>query len=525
NGTGTSAVTEGWTGKSVAVETGSFDLPNGLAAGATKDIVTASAGFFSDDKIEGSRKYTEKALKDTQDGVVLAYSQTSGVKAEDNGAKLAYHALKNTGSALTLGEVAAFEQDGTAATYGKDFDLTGASINADGLSFKTGLDDAASGTPMTVVDASEAVKNEKGDSLQGFEDETFENTFDNEVKDALTLAGTRTDTLSQDDAKTKLTYTVGERVVDTATFKGTIAWNEGDAYYRNADYTFSGKTAINAKDLTFDKVEDAVAVGDSMTLVAAEGIKAGNEVMQPTAGDINVAYTDGNGIAFEATAEGEVKAADGSFNYEVTGVGLNQLDLAGWKGSAASDVPDGWALAENATVKTDGMAVPEVKAGKHIDILQANAAGFFDGAKINGANAYKTEAFTESNPSKSVTVAGSQGKGVTLNKEKDHLIYAVGTKDVDKVTLGKMDWEKDATLLDRSSDAYNYTGAGLDGSSFAMNYREESDVKNVAAGDTMTLLKANGTLNLSTESEKTNSYSYEPVAGVTVNGTITGKLA
>ena len=150
------------------------------------------------------------------------------------------------------------------------------------------------------------------------------------------------------------------------------------------------------------------------------------------------------------------------------------------------------------------MAVPEVKAGKHIDIPQANAAGFFDGAKINGANAYKTEAFTESNPSKSVTVAGSQGKGVTLNKEKDHLIYAVGTKDVDKVTLGKVDWNKDASLLDRSSDAYNYTGAGLDGSSFAMNYREESDVKNVAAGDTMTLLKANGTLNLSTESEKTN---------------------
>ncbi|MBR6000981.1 MAG: hypothetical protein IK089_06985, partial [Oxalobacter sp.] len=57
DGKGTSTVDDDWTGEAVAVETGSFAAPADLAAGSTRDIVTASKGFFTDGKISGANKY------------------------------------------------------------------------------------------------------------------------------------------------------------------------------------------------------------------------------------------------------------------------------------------------------------------------------------------------------------------------------------------------------------------------------------------------------------------------------------
>jgi len=68
-----------------------------------------------------------------------------------------------------------------------------------------------------------------------------------------------------------------------------------------------------------------------------------------------------------------------------------------------------------------------VSSGKHMDILQADAAGFFAGAAINGANAYKMEAFTESDQAKSVTlaplmfVAGDHAKNDISQEWKENL--------------------------------------------------------------------------------------------------------
>ncbi len=130
----------------------------------------------------------------------------------------------------------------------------------------------------------------------------------------------------------------------------------------------------------------------------------------------------------------------------------------------------------------------------------------------------------EMTPAKGVTITTSNTHTVSLDKDNGYknVLYTV-TNITSKITLGNIDWQKDATLLDRSSAGYNYaavTSLGTD--NFAVTYDKP---ETVAAGDTMTLLKANKTLADMAAQTKTNNYEYEPVAGVKVNATVTGSLA
>ena len=101
-------------------------------------------------------------------------------------------------------------------------------------------------------------------------------------------------------------------------------------------------------------------------------------------------------------------------------------------------------------------------------------------------------------------------------------MYAVSRKEVSAVDAGATEWQPGATLLDGSSTDYDYsniTSIGTDGFDVTFDKPEE-----VAAGESMTLLKANETLADMAAQEKTNSYSFEPVSGVTVDAGITASL-
>ena len=98
----------------------------------------------------------------------------------------------------------------------------------------------------------------------------------------------------------------------------------------------------------------------------------------------------------------------------------------------------------------------------------------------------------------------------------------MGTKDVNTVALGKVDFVKGSTLFDRSGAGYNYAGvAALGTDGFAVSY---ASPETVATGDSMTLLQANATLKDMAEQVKQTSYSFAPVSGVTVDAAITGSL-
>ncbi|MBQ5344200.1 MAG: hypothetical protein J6F33_03275, partial [Acidaminococcaceae bacterium] len=457
NGTGTSAVTDGWTGNGVAVTTGNFAAPTDLAAGSARDIVTASAGFFTDDAITGANKYGNGGTftETEQAGVTLAGHKVGGVKADADGAKLTYYAMNKTGDTLTLGE-AKFVANGTVAKYGNEYDLTAAAINADGLKFTEGQDAMKAGAVMTVVDATGAVKS-GGASLVEFAGKTYEVDFTDAIEDTVvTLTGKHTDTLSQDEARTKLIYTVGDRNVATAAFEGTADFTAGGEHAKaGSTYIFDSATKVDAAKLTFNEIKEALEVGSNMTLLSANGLTESNEVTQPTDPSVPIAYTDTAGIKYGAAASGTVKAAANTVNYVVDSVAVNSINLAGWSGTASA-VTAGWTLASGATIETDGMTAPDVAAGNHVDIVKSDSDGFFASATINGANKYKAVSFNEKDGG--ITFKGSQSKGVTLNEEKNHIIYAAGTKDVATATMtGTIAWDTGKVYYENTKYTFSDT--------------------------------------------------------------------
>ena len=117
---------------------------------------------------------------------------------------------------------------------------------------------------------------------------------------------------------------------------------------------------------------------------------------------------------------------------------------------------------------------------------------------------------------------GTQG-GVLKKDGNTKLIYTVGKKDVNTINIGAVKWQKDATPFDGSDAGYNYANVTeLGTENFAVTYDKPEDV---AANDSMTLLKANETLKEMAEQTKSTSYSCSPVSGVTIDASITGKLA
>ena len=109
-------------------------------------------------------------------------------------------------------------------------------------------------------------------------------------------------------------------------------------------------------------------------------------------------------------------------------------------------------------------------------------------------------------------------------KAADNAIkYEVTGVNVNKADIGSVAWQKDATLVDFSDKANNFAGVTTIGTDkFAMTYAKPEEV---AAKQSMTLLKANDSLKAIVNEEKAKAYNIEPVGGVTIEGNLKGKLA
>ena len=117
-------------------------------------------------------------------------------------------------------------------------------------------------------------------------------------------------------------------------------------------------------------------------------------------------------------------------------------------------------------------------------------------------------------------LAGIQEKGVTFDSAKTNLVYKLGSKDVTSLKLNTISWEDGAELLSR--DKYNYSKLNsLDTKDFNITYEKPETVE---ANQSMTLLKANETLADMASIDKSVSYQYEPLSGVTMNAVIMSRL-
>ena len=494
----------------IAVDTDGMAAPGAMAAGDSKTLVEATGANFTGIAVTGAYAWQNEGSLDTApvNGVSVTGSSTGG-GVKGDGTKIIYQKSKNAITSLTFGEVD-FADKGTARSFGADDDLSSASINADGLSFSN-ASSLSSGQSMTLVDATGALGTA---TIANFTDKKYETTFEDKVTDNLTIKGAQTDWLKQNGG-TKLVYTVGDREVSEAAMSGNLAWSDGVTHYTNTNYKFDGNTKVNV-GVNFTATADPLA-GTTKTMTLLKGatdVAASNVTGTPS---FTVTLDQAN-TTLSADAAGTVGLSGNDVTYAVSSVQLQTVTVKN-VGDAADTVPVKWTIADGAVVETDGMAVPEVAAGTHKDILQSNTDHFFANVTVNGANAYKPVDFKEE--SSGVTLAGSQEKGVTLNSEKNHLIYAVGSKDVTSVTLGNVTWQKDATLVDGSSTDYNYKGVTeITADDFVIMNPED-----VAADDSMTLLKANATLQEMAQKMKASYNNYEVAPGVTIDGNITGQMS
>ena len=495
--------------------------PSGLEPGETKAIITATGtDYFNGIKLNGNHVWNVDGSPLTSDlevgGVTIAGTQTKGgVKVDEaNKSQLIYEESKKNVTSITLGEVT-FAKNGTARAFDKTYDATSANINADSLKFtEASRALMTSGSSMTIVDASAAIKNAGGNALPSFAAKNYDSTFTDSVTDQLTLTGTRRDTLAQDAALTKLTYTVGDRVVSKASMSGEIAWQSGDTHYANTAYTFNSSTAVDIANVKFTATDDPL--NTSMTLIEnAAGVTAGNVSGSP---DFTVALKN---TTITATATGNASMDAGDLKYTVTGVTLDSVSV---NGVGSDAIPAGWGTVSNVQIDTDNMTVPaDATYGSPQVIMTASSAIFTDdnitGSKKFGVNPAR---FTDEDNTDAVVIVGKQNAGVKASADGKSLLYEVGKKEASSVTLAKVDWAKGATGFDGSSEEYDYSGIqSLGTDSFDVAY---SAPEMVAAGDNMTLLQANATLKDMAAETGSASYSFAPVSGVTIDAAVTGSL-
>ena len=515
-----STVTASWDTKNAEVKTSGISV-TGMNPGDTKTILTAASGSdFSSVTLDAGAwqkggDITDKAVN----GVEIAGETTGGgVKVSDDKTQLVYQQDKKNVTGITLG---AFDASQAARSFGSGDDLRSATINAGGFSISN-LD--ATKSSVVVLDATNAVAGSDGATLKEFATQNVGDAlpFQEKIDDTvLTFSGTHQDALEQNDAKTQIVYKVGNKNVTDVKFDGDVAWSDS-AYYTNdaAQYKFNGATNVDAEKLKVTgETSKALKTGDAMTLLSATGmtanIKSDQSDANKTASKVAVNYKDDKGVAFKAEAKGEVKAEAAAVKYSINEVKLTEVDLSAWTGSESS-VPDTW-TAEDKSVTVNHADAITVSPSSTQTILTAGSGMFKD---VNvPLKAVAFDPVTQNG----VTLEGTQTNSIKITQTKvanDTITYEVGKKDVKTISIGSIKW-KGATL-NGSSEEYNYENAAYNTGGFAV-----SNLEDVEAAKTMTLLEANETLKEMAEETKTFAYpdSYEPAPGVIMKGEISGKLS
>ena len=418
-------------------------LDIGKSVALVKNAANLTAG--------ASVTYKDDAAKHTQE-FTLAHPDTKiDVTGELSGTvATADKEVQFTSTGLEMKAVNLANWDGQAAEEDAFNGWTGSGVAVETGNFANpGL---AAGKSVDIITTSTANFFDK-DKVTG--DKAFkEEAFANDTAEGVTLSGNKFGGVTTTNDNKVLTYYAETMGVDNVSL-GEMTW--GTARAAATGYDFTKVKTVDATELSFTNPEEVTGSKDLLT--DATNLAAGAAVSYKD-GKVNHAQefekTLDNKAIVTATLTGTVDtSAAGKISYSSTGTSMSKINLAGWDGANASAVPTDWTLTGDATIETDGMTAPVVDPGNHIDIIQSSTDNFFANAKINGANAYADSAFTEEDGG--ITFTGSQSKGVTLNSEKNHIIYAAGTKDVTKATVaGEISWTDGGTYYDNTK--YTFTG-------------------------------------------------------------------
>lgn len=357
--------------------------------------------------------------------------------------------------------------------------------------------------------------------------------FSGDESKGVTLSGTKSGGVQIMDSGKSLEYVAESFNVKNISL-GAMSWNTPRAMTDNYSFGNVGDNDIDASKLTFTFADASVVNGLTSgttidLLTSAKGLGTGLGVTGSPSQ--TVSYTAANVATLSGTLTGSVataaeNATTGKVTYTVGHKTLDSVDISAWNGTAADSVDASWEKnASGISVTGSGFTKPTTY-GDHT-ILTATDANFFTGAKIDSSIAY-TLSGSYSETEQNITLSGKQAGGVLANGSS--LVYKVGTAYIDTIKLGKVTYAKDTVLLNKSdTNLYNYSNVNsLDKSSFVMSMTDEQK-KAAKANDSMTLVKANTTLNdIAAQEASKGSYTYANTSAnsdLTVKGTVTGNVA
>ena len=248
--------------------------------------------------------------------------------------------------------------------------------------------------------------------------------------------------------------------------------------------------------------------------VSATNISAGGAI---AAGSITAANVSAGGnISASANISADSISAGGTIsaggNLTAGTLALSAVPASGAAVSAGGDV-------KVTNLNVSGFNPPHKTSGSLI-----SAGGTVSEMAVNGKSLTADGTITTN--TKQVQLASGidatfDSLSVSLAADQKALTYDANNTYTN-IDFTQVTWQKGAVLFDGSSTDHNYSEVkALSTDNFNVVY---ASPENVAAGDSMTLLKANTTLQDMAEQTKTHSYRYTPVAGVTVDGNITGRL-
>ena len=494
------------------------------------NLLTGATGLTKDAITNGTNKNFAFEYTDNTTKIKYIGTATKGTTARD-GTNLKY--------TVSGGEVKTIDLEKWNGSGGVGDLPTGWSTPTGGVEVDTGDFESPTGTNNVDI----FTTNEDGffneNNITGDKKYKDNEPMPDDQQGGVTISGTKTGGIApSEDGQTpttsgkRLTY-FAESTTGSKIALGEVAWTKaGTARTLNGNYDFSnlGNNDVDATNLKFTFANSSdntsvnkIAAGDTMTLLdGATNLSAGLAVKGSSVSQ-SVSYGINNVANLSGTLTGNVTTAANTVNYAVTSKTLDSVDISSWNGSTSEAVDGSWTRnSSGINVTGSGFTAPTTIGDT--PILTATG-GLFADAKIADSIKYQPSG-TYTETEQNITLSGKQAKGVRSFDSDTKLVYSIGAAYIDTMKLGKVNYGKDAVLLDKSNETnYNFTNLkSLDITGFNMSMTDDQK-KTAAANDKMTLMK--GTSNLGAIAAKeagTNNYTYTPTSGMTVGGSVVGQV-
>ena len=471
NGVGDTAdtVPSGWTknASGVSVDTDSMTAPT-LEAGTSKEILTGTAVYFSDEKIDGQNKYQSYDLKDdVQDGVAFTGSQKKGVRADGGGTKLVYATDKKNVTAVSLGDVTLGK--GRTATADYDF-ATVTKVDIGDLAFTN--PESVSGTMTLLADAANLPAGDEQTHTQSLKDYKLDN--------GVTLDVTLTGTVKH--AAKALTYTAAATAVDSADLSG---WDGAKASAVPSGWTKnSGGVTVTGDGFTASTLD----LGASTAILTTEkdgffsDARIDSSIAEQTAAysdtEKNITLTGEKVQGVKASADGK------NLLYGVGKANLGTVALSAVTYEKGATLLDRSAEVYDFTnvkdLDTTGFALTmteaqtkEAKKNDTMTLVKGNGTL----ADIAGKEAGSAGAYTYT-PTDGLTVNAALTGSVSATGGS--VLYTIDGNEASNLTFSNAAWGTQYA----HTEAVGYTGALVDTENIAF-----TGVDTLSRGTTMTLVE------------------------------------